>query len=466
MYLTICVAIYYIELEKNIIIVGYKIIFYLARKIGLIVKTQFLKYWKQLELNNKQLYLAISGGVDSVVLFHLLRMSDISFTALHCNFQLRGEESEEDERFVKDLCLEFGIDFLVKKFETKQVQEKQGKGIQEIARDLRYNWFKTVLKSNQGILLTAHHLNDSLETSLFNFVRGTDLKGLCGIQNQLDKLYRPLLPFTKEEIRTFAVKHHLEYREDISNAKNDYSRNQIRNNVIPELKKVFPNLEIRAQQTTKAVNEQYAFVQQQLKNIRQRLFIKTAFGIDINKQALEREALSPFMLVKLFEPYGFTDEQLFSKIFQMQSGKQVLSKNYRFIIDRACFMICEPKPITQIHKFDCEEMLKRNNTKLTIQTEDCTLQPEFQISLDLSKIEFPLTLRTWEDGDYFYPEGMRGKKKLKDYYRDSKFSIPEKEQQWILTDKNHILWIIGKRKDKRSLSVKTDKNTLNLVWNR
>lgn len=454
------------KLEKNVIIVGYKIIFYLARKIEPIVETQFLKYWRQLELNNKQIYLAISGGVDSVVLFHLLRMLEIPFTALHCNFQLRGEDSEKDERFVRQLCLEFGINFLVKKFDTKQEQSVQGKGIQEIARDLRYNWFKTILEPNQGILLTAHHLNDSLETSLFNFVRGTDLKGLCGIQDQLDKLYRPLLSFTKEEIRNFARQHRLEYREDSSNTKNDYSRNQIRNKVIPELKKVFPNLEIRAQQTVKAINEQYAFVQQQLRNIRQKLFVKTAFGIEINKQALERESLSAFMLVKLFEPYGFTDERLFSKIFQMQSGKQVLSKNYRFIIDRDCFMICKPKPITQIHKFDCEEMLKRNNTKLTIQIEDCTLQPEFQISLDLSKIEFPLILRTWKDGDYFYPEGMRGKKKLKDYYRDSKFSIPEKEQQWILTDKNHILWIIGKRKDKRSLSVKTGKNTLNLVWNR
>ena len=428
---------------------------------------RFLEHWSTLGFkSDRPIYLAISGGVDSVVLFHLLKQSDIQFTALHCNFQLRGADSEKDARFVEQLCKDNGVEYLIKCFETKRIQEEQGKGIQEIARDLRYNWFNTVLKPKGGVLLTAHHTNDSIETTLFNFVRGTDLKGLCGIQNIKSKTYRPLLPFTKDEIKQFAKDNQIQFREDISNSKNDYSRNQIRNKVIPEFKEVFPNLETRVQQTVFAIQENYDFVKVQLDKIRKRLFNTTDYGIQISKEHLKEEDLSPFMMVKLFESFGFTDQRLFSNIFGMQSGKQILSKSHRLIVDRDCFIICEPKPITQIHKFDCKEMLKRNNTKLTIQTEDCTLQPELRISLDLSKIEFPLFLRTWEDGDYFYPEGMKGKKKLKDFYRDSKFSIPEKEQQWILTDKNHILWIIGKRKDKRSLSVKTDKNTLNLVWNR
>lgn len=427
----------------------------------------FKTHWNQLELNpHKKVYLAISGGVDSVVLFHLLRQSEIEFTALHCNFQLRGKDSDADAAFVKNLCKHYKIECFVKLFETKKEQEARGKGIQEIARDLRYNWFNALLTENNGFLLTAHHLNDSLETTLFNFIRGTDLKGLCGIQNQKNKLYRPLLPFTKQQIRAYANEKGFEIREDYSNSKNEYSRNQIRNKVIPELKEVFPNIELRSQQTIQAIQEQHQFIQQQLSKIRVDLFKKVEYGIVIRKDALKQEGLSPFMLVKLFTPFGFSDQRVFGQLFEMQSGKQVLSKSHRFIIDRDRFIICDLKPITQIHKFDCEEMLKRNNTKLTIQTEDCTLQPEYQISLDLDRIEFPLILRTWKDGDYFYPEGMKGKKKLKDYFRDSKFSIPEKEQQWILTDKNHILWIIGKRKDKRSLSVKTDKNTLNLVWNR
>ncbi len=428
---------------------------------------RFLEDWRTLRINNdSSIYLAISGGVDSVVLFHLLKMSNISFTALHCNFQLRGEDSENDEVFVKTLCKTHDVPFQIKKFETKAIQEKRGKGIQEIARDLRYHWFQTILELNNGVLLTAHHANDSLETVLFNFIRGTDLKGLCGIQRVNNKVYRPLLAFTKLEIRQFAEQKVLAYREDISNTKNDYSRNQIRNKVVPELKEVFSNLEIRSQQTITAINENFQFINTQLEQLRETLFLETPFGIQINKIALKNAKLSAFMLVRLFEEYGFTDQKVFENIFEMQSGKQILSKTHRLIVDRSHFMVCKPKSITQIHKFNCEEMLKRNNTKLTIQTEDCTLQPEFRLSLDLSKIEFPLVLRTWTDGDYFYPEGMRGKKKLKDFYRDSKFSIPEKEQQWILTDKNHILWIIGKRKDKRSLSVKTDKNTLNLVWNR
>ena len=431
------------------------------------LQNRFLEDWRTLNVNNdSSIYLAISGGVDSVVLFHLLKMSNISFTALHCNFQLRGEDSENDEAFVKTLCETHDVPFQIKKFETKAVQEKRGKGIQEIARDLRYNWFQAILEQNNGVLLTAHHANDSLETVLFNFIRGTDLKGLCGIQRANNKVYRPLLAFTKLEIRQFAEQYALAYREDVSNAKNDYSRNQIRNKVVPELKEVFSNLEIRSQQTITAIQENFKFINTQLEQLRVTLFLETPFGIQINKSALKNAKLSAFMLVRLFEKYGFTDQKVFENIFEMQSGKQILSKTHRLIVDRSSFMVCKPKSITQIHKFNCEEMLKRNNTKLTIQTEDCTLQPEFRLSLDLSKIEFPLVLRTWTDGDYFYPEGMRGKKKLKDFYRDSKFSIPEKEQQWILTDKNHILWIIGKRKDKRSLSVKTDKNTLNLVWNR
>lgn len=427
----------------------------------------FKNHWNQLEIDRqKRVYLALSGGVDSVVLFYLLKQSEIVFTVLHCNFQLRGQDSDDDATFVIDLCSSHGVECIVKRFETKKVQEKQGKGIQEIARDLRYHWFNTVLTQNNGVLLTAHHLNDSLETTLFNFIRGTDLKGLCGIQNQKNKLYRPLLPFTKQTIRAYANENGFEIREDFSNSKNEYSRNQIRNKVIPELKEVFPNIELRSQQTMQAIQEQYVFIQQQLEEIRINLFKTVDYGIRIQKEALKKQNLSPFMLVKLFNPFGFSDERVFSQLFQMQTGKQVLSKTHRFIIDRDSFIVCNLKPITQIHNFDCEEMLKRNNTQLTIQTEDCTLQPENQISLNLDRIEFPLTLRTWKDGDYFYPEGMKGKKKLKDYFRDSKFSIPEKEQQWILTDKNHILWIIGKRKDKRSLSVKTDKNTLNLVWNR
>ncbi len=428
---------------------------------------RFLKYWETLDVNkDKQIYLAISGGVDSVVLYQLLKHAQIPFTGLHCNFQLRGDDSELDAQFVKDLFEHDNIPCLIKRFDTTSEQEKKGKGIQEIARDLRYTWFNSVLDAEHGVLLTAHHLNDSVETVLFNFIRGTDLKGLCGIQNQKKIIYRPLLPFTKEDIRNFAHESQIEFREDISNTKNEYSRNQIRNKVIPELKHIFPNLEVRVGQTLDAIKEQHTFVIEQLERIRVRLFVPTDFGIKISKTDLKLENLSPFMMVKLFDPFGFTDQRLFSELFKMQTGKQILSKTHRLIVDRTDFILCKSKVITQIHKYNCEEMLKRNNTKLTIQTEDCTLQPEFRISLDLTKIEFPLILRTWNDGDYFYPEGMRGKKKLKDFYRDSKFSIPEKEHQWILTDKNHILWIIGKRKDKRSLSVKTGKNTLNLVWNR
>lgn len=428
---------------------------------------QFQEHWDTLQIDKqKKIYLALSGGVDSIVLFHLLKQSDIPFTVLHCNFQLRGEDSNMDAAFIQDLSKQNHIECLVKIFDTKKVQELKGKGIQETARELRYQWFKTLLDLNNGILLTAHHLNDSIETIFFNFIRGTDMKGLCGIQNHKNKIYRPLLSFTKKNIRHYAQEHRLEIREDVSNAKNDYSRNIIRNKVVPEFKQIFPNMETRAQQTISTLQEQYNFIQQQLENIRRRLFQFVDYGIKIKKTDLDKESLSSFMLIKLLEPFGFTDQGIFNQIFTLQTGKQIHSKSHRFIIDRDYFIICDLKPITQIHTFNCEEMLKRNNTKLTIQTEDCTLQPELKISLDLTKIEFPLTLRTWKDGDYFFPEGMRGKKKLKDYFRDSKFSIPEKEQQWILTDKNHILWIIGKRKDKRSLSVKTDKNTLNLVWNR
>lgn len=425
----------------------------------------FQKHWSQLQIKEgKSIYLAISGGVDSVVLFHLLRLSEIPFVALHCNFNLRGKDSNADEQFVRMLGSKYDIECLVKSFDTNAELEKQGKGVQEVARNLRYDWFNSVLNENNGVLLTAHHLNDSIETALFNFIRGTDIKGLGGIRSIKDYVYRPLLHFTKANLYEFAHKNKFEFREDVSNAKNDYSRNRIRNNVIPELKEVFPNLESRIKQTINSSQKNHEFIEQQLKRIRKECFVLGEFGIEIEKEKLLDQNLSGFMLVELFKEFGFTDELFFEQLKTFQSGKQLQSKTHRFIVDRENFLICPPLKFTQIHKFNCEEVLKGNKTQLSITEENCTLHPDFKLSLDLTKIQFPLTLRTWNHGDVFYPEGMKGKKKVKDFYRDSKFSIPQKEEQWILTDNNHILWIVGKRKDKRALSKKYDKNTLNLGW--
>ncbi|MGB0999754.1 MAG: tRNA lysidine(34) synthetase TilS [Flavobacteriales bacterium] len=409
-------------------------------------------------------FLALSGGSDSVCLFHLLRLNQIHFKVLHCNFQLRGSASDEDEMFVQKLCSNFGIDCQVKTFDTKHIQNQIGKGIQELARNLRYEWFETVAsESENAVILTAHHINDSIETLLFNLLRGSDLKGLCGIQNR-GRYWRPLLDFEKSELTAFLNQHQFECREDQSNQSNEYARNFIRNQVLPLTKTLFPNQTKRLSKTIENLQENQQFIDNQLDEIRTKLFENEPGGFSISIPKLKNKALSPFFLKKLFSPFGFTDQELFSKLFDLDNGKKLLSASHHLIKYHEQLFILDLSIENQSVVFESKEALGQINAVLQIRAKDCTLLQDWRINLNEDLIQFPLTLRTCRAGDVFFPEGMLGKKKVSSYFKDLKMNPLERKSQWILTDQRHILWIVGRRKDRRTLAKESDKNKLHLVF--
>jgi tRNA(Ile)-lysidine synthase len=287
-------------------------------------------------LNDKKCLLALSGGVDSMVLAHLLLKNNISFAIAHANFQLRGIESDADQTWVEDFCMQHQIPCFVQRFHTLIYVEKQGISIQMAARELRYQWFEKIMQENGlDVLLTAHHADDSLETFLINLGRGTGIKGLLGIPEQKDKVFRPLLAFSKEEILNYAQAHQIAFREDSSNQKSDYQRNYLRHQVVPLLKDSSPTLLEKALQTMEhlQVLQQFAngMMQQQLQQLVQ-MDANEMQWLDIDR--LKAIPGHPYVLYAWLEPYGFTAWNDINQLLDASSGKTIFSKNYRLLKNR------------------------------------------------------------------------------------------------------------------------------------
>lgn len=401
-------------------------------------------------LQKAKMLIAVSGGLDSMVLLDLISKTNIEFAVAHCNFQLRGDESDEDENFVKSYCNENSIQVFFQKFDTKQFAEDEKVSIQVAARKLRYEWFYELLVTeNFDFVATAHHLDDQLETFLIHFSRGTGLDGLTGIPSQNDKIIRPLLHFSRAEIETFAKENNLKWREDSSNSSDKYVRNKIRHHVVPILKELNPSFLDSFDNTIQNLNQAQSLVEDASRMV----YRKVVQDVDNQKIINLNELLQlPNYRAYLYQwlmPFGFSAWQDIYDLVEAQSGKQIFSEHFRLLKDRET-MIIEPKSAKVSDEFFIQENQSQLNFPLKLSfcnVNDITKSDSKTIFVDAEKLKFPLQLRQWSEGDYFYPFGMLGKKKLSKFFKDEKISVIDKEKIWLLCSENRIVWIVGKRMD-------------------
>ncbi|WP_296386560.1 tRNA lysidine(34) synthetase TilS [Winogradskyella sp.] len=421
-------------------------------------------------LTETRLIIAVSGGVDSVVLAHLCNKLDLDFVLAHCNFNLRNEESNADEDFVLELAEQLDVEVFIQNFETQAYADQHKCSIQMAARELRYDWFNELAEQLQfDYILTAHHADDNLETFLINFTRGTGLNGLTGIPVVNDNVVRPLLPFSRDVIEVYAKENHIKWREDSSNSSRKYLRNKLRHEVVPILKEINPQLLDSFQNTLANLNDTADIVEESLNTIAKRAVTKIDDnGISYKISELKKVNNPKAYLFEMFKDYGFTEWNDVVGLLDAESGKQILSNSYRLIKHREHLILTELKSNTVqniiLSAVEVEKgIIETSIGKLIFQNVDSISKSSpNEFFFDKDKIEFPLELRLWKEGDFFYPIGMKGKKKISKYLKDEKLSLVEKENTWVLTSEDNIFWVIGKRADNRFRITETTKNILKL----
>ena len=421
-------------------------------------------------LEDSKLLIAISGGIDSVVLAHLCSQLNLNFSLCHCNFNLRGQESDDDEAFVTSLAKSLKTLVYTTSFETEKYATKNKVSIQVAARDLRYTWFYKLLAANQyDYVLTAHNTNDNLETFIINLTRGSGLEGFTGIPPVNQKSVRPLLAFSRDDITLFAIKNGIVWREDRSNASIKYVRNKVRHKVIPILKELNPHVLESFQNTIEYLNESQSIINDAVKNITANVVSYENDVLKISCKEIDKLSNKKAYLYQLLQGYGFTAWNDIVDLISAQPGKQIFSNTHRLLKDRN-FLILTTINKSQSIKgpilIDQKVSEITNPIKLTIQnTDDYTSKNKEQIIIDKDLVNYPLSLKKWHHGDAMYPTGMTGSKKISQLFKDNKLSLLDKEKIWILADaKDHIIWVIGLRQDRRYLANKTSKNRLKISY--
>jgi len=410
---------------------------------------------KQLFSPDERILLTVSGGIDSVVLFHLFVKAGFSFAVAHCNFTLRGTESDEDEQFVSDLAIKYGVSFHVKRFDTSTFASDNALSIQMAARELRYSWFDELAETyHYKYIATAHQLNDIIETTLINLSRGTGIAGLHGIPEKNGKIIRPLLFSSRNAIRAYAEENNLAWREDSSNVEEKYARNLIRHQVVPALKKLNPNLEEIFKQNTerfKGTEQLYRFHIEQYKT---QLLEKTGEGYAISIADVDATAAPFTILTEILLPFGFnftTIQTIYKNRFQ-ESGSVYYSPNYIVQKDRTHWQLYSIEHLGDFeYSIDVDtESIEIPGGSLSFQMIGVEQFKGFTHSrtiayIDAAAITWPMKLRNWTEGDRFQPFGMAGMKKVSDYLIDNKVANNQKKKIPILISNNDILWIVGYR---------------------
>ncbi|MEI6266002.1 MAG: tRNA lysidine(34) synthetase TilS [Sphingobacteriia bacterium] len=425
----------------------------------------FNKHWQknfsQMLLPNEAIVLASSGGLDSTVLAHLFKANKIPFVLAHANFQLRGSESTRDEDFVQALGKKLSVEVFIKRFNTEAFATKAKISVQEAARELRYNWFAELIKTPHEIFLmkciaTAHHTDDSIETMLMHFFRGTGIEGLTGIPSwhREKKVIRPLLPFTRKELEAFALTKGIKFITDSSNSKDDYTRNYFRNQLIPQLQEVYPQVRENLQRNLfrfeeAAILYQHAVNQQIEKLLEQK-------GAEWHIPILKWKKVIPLQTItwEIIRKFGFTASQTNEviKLFDADNASTIQAAAFRIIKNRA-WMIIAPIASELENYIIINEpgrySFSNGAIDLKLVSNSSIKTAEGVEFLDASKISFPLLLRKHKSGDYFYPLGMTKKKKLSKFFIDAKLSKTQKESVWVLEMNQTIIAVIGHRIDNR-----------------
>jgi tRNA(Ile)-lysidine synthase len=406
----------------------------------------------------ERMLLAVSGGIDSMVLLHLFQQTDFDFAVAHCNFQLRESESDGDETFVRQIAGQIQRPLFVKTFDTEVYSENNGISIQMAARDLRRAWFdELLLGTKYEKIATAHHLNDSLETAIFNLARGTGIAGLRGILPKKANYIRPLLFATRDMIAQYAAANNVEWREDRTNISTKYSRNLIRHQVIPELKKINPNLEFTFAQTSEKIAATANIFQETVSGKKSFLFQEIDGMIGIEKKKLSELPEPHLMLFELLKEYGFNYQQVRDMLVSIdhESGKVFCSETHQITMDRERIFLDKIRSREQHEKW-----IMRDSKAISVASRmlvfDVLNADETSISndpnvalLDLERLQFPLKARYWQHGDSFYPLGMKHKKKVSDFMIDEKIPVNLKKQKITIFSGEDLVWIVGHRIDDR-----------------
>ncbi len=419
-------------------------------------------------LKNKKLLLATSGGLDSMVMVDLFKKMTFDIAIAHCNFQLRGIESFGDQNFVQEYADSNNITLFNTQFDTQAFAKDYKLSTQVAARELRYNWFYELLETeNYDYILTAHHADDNLETFLINLSRGTGLEGFTGIPAQNDKVIRPLLVFSREEILAYAKENNIEWREDSSNASDKYLRNKIRHDLVPILKELNPNFLNSFQKTQAFLQEAEAMAEDASIMVYQQVAKEIDNTIQFDLKKLTQLPNYKSYLYQWLKEFGFTAWEDIYDLVDSQTGKQVVSPEYGLLKNRD-FLILSPlvnKEKSETYLIDTKQKEVNFPIKLSLcKVDDISDVSNKTIFVDEDKIDFPISIRKWEEGDVFQPFGMNGqRKKVSKFFKDEKLSLIEKENTWLLCSNNQIVWIIGLRQDERFKIKNTTKNILQIT---
>ena len=441
----------------------------------------FLKKHNFTATNTKWL-VAVSGGVDSVVLCHLCSENKIPFAMAHFNFQLREAESESDKAFVTAFAAQLNTELFVKDYDTKKYMAETGKSVQVAARELRYNWFSELLDNFKNTtphsprrtlyMATAHHANDNIETVLMNLFRGTGIKGLRGIQPVQSSIIRPLLNVTKEAILDYAKTHNLNWVEDSSNSSDKYTRNFIRNKIIPLMEQAIPRDEMGFEKTMEMLSEAEMLYNEAIA-LHKKILLEIK-GNEIHIPVLKLSVSKPLKTIvyEIIRDFGFTSLQTEDvlALLQAESGRYVASATHRIVRNRAWLIIAPQKTeeanFVLLEKTDHKIEFAKGNLQLATISKNTPINmvhPSPNIALlNAAEIQFPLILRPWKQGDYFYPLGMMKKKKLSRFFIDQKISKTGKEKIWVVESNKKILWVVGHRIDERFKITDKTKDILRL----
>jgi tRNA(Ile)-lysidine synthase len=405
-----------------------------------------------------RILVAVSGGIDSVVLCEVLHRLNYTFAIAHCNFGLRAEDAEADQVFVKKLAKKYDVPFFTDNFDTKAFAAQEKLSIQMAARNLRYAWFEKVRQQeNYDHIATAHHSNDTTETVLLHITKGTGIAGLHGIPPQNGYIIRPMLSVSKDDIYAFVTEHKLVWREDTSNETTKYQRNKIRHDVIPILKEINPNLEETMQQTAERVSHAEAIVAAYITSVARLAVVQENEATFIDLKHLRNVNGLPVVLHELLRSFNFSYSVILELIGSLESisGKQFESPTHILIKDRDQLVITA-KNLDQFGSIIIAENqteVKVGNITLKLRYADAgkyklNTKPTIA-ALDAAQLNFPLKLRSWQEGDWFVPLGMNGKKKISDFLIDKKVPANLKARTMVLVSDQSIVWVVGQRLDNR-----------------
>lgn len=412
---------------------------------------------KQLIKPGQKVLLAVSGGVDSMVLLHLFERSEFEYGIAHCNFRLRGAESDGDEAFVREQVEQHGTPAHFETFDTTEYASLKGISIEMAARELRYTFFERIRKQyDYDSIVTAHHQDDLIETFFLNLSRKTGIKGLTGIKEKQAKLIRPLLFVSRDEIIKFANKNYVPFREDSSNNEVIYQRNFLRHKILPLFSELNPAFRKNLLASIENLKDAYEVYEHAIGAQRAKLLTKADGQVVVSIAALQNSPHAKTVLLEILSGYGFNasvTEAVYNSL-STQSGKQFFSRTHRLIKDRDSLFLSELKDSDDaVYYIEANDMELFTPMRISVEHIEST---NFEIvkdkniaCVDLDKVEFPLLMRKWRQGDYFQPLGMTGFKKVSDFFIDQKIPLHEKDRTWLLCSGKKIVWIMGHRIDNR-----------------